>query len=391
MNTIKKRSMFSYNPSMKRREFLGKLAVTASVAGIITACNKDDGGGSSNGGIDLGSGDVGILNYAYALEQLEAAFYTAVIDSQYSGISSDEVALLTDIRDHEVGHREFFKAALGSAAIPGLEVDFSSIDFSSRDSVLGTAKAFEDLGVSAYNGAGKLIASTDYLLVAGKIVSVEARHAAYIRDLISYGSFADNSVIDRWVWIWHKHRTPFLQQHLLSLFQNWMHLIYQPIKNIKMNLKNIFNQIENADPEIYERIDDRRAVMHRFKNIGGKLALTAVPAALGGMLNRAYGQTPISIVDILNFALTLEYLEADFYNMATAASGLIAASEVASFNLIKKHENAHVDFLKSTITTLGGSPVAKPEFDFTAGGAFPTVFTITKFFLPYLKHLKIQV
>jgi hypothetical protein len=62
--------------------------------------------------------------------------------------------------------------------------------------VLGTAKAFEDLGVSAYNGAGKLITNPDYLVLAGKIVSVEARHAALIRDLISNGSFADSTVID---------------------------------------------------------------------------------------------------------------------------------------------------------------------------------------------------
>lgn len=196
MGTLKKRSMFSYNTTMKRRAFIGKIAATASVAGIITACSKDDDGGGGNGGIDLGSGDVGILNYAYALEQLEAAFYTQVITTQYSGISSEEVALLTDIRDHEISHREFFKAALGNAAIPGLEVDFSSIDFSSKDSVLGTAKAFEDLGVSAYNGAGKLIEDPNYLLVAGKIVSVEARHAAYIRDLLSYSSFADSSIVD---------------------------------------------------------------------------------------------------------------------------------------------------------------------------------------------------
>ena len=74
--------------------------------------------------------------------------------------------------------------------------DFASIDFSSRTSVLATAKAFEDLGVSAYNGAGKLITSPDYLVLAGKIVSVEARHAALIRDLITNGTFADNTVID---------------------------------------------------------------------------------------------------------------------------------------------------------------------------------------------------
>lgn len=149
-----------------------------------------------DGTVDLGSGDVGILNYAYALEQLEAAFYTQVAMSPYSGMSAAESALLADIRDHEVAHREFFKAALGSNAIQDLEVDFSSIDFGNRDSVLATAKAFEDLGVSAYNGAGKLIATPDYLVLAGKIVSVEARHAAYIRDLISNGTFADSTIVD---------------------------------------------------------------------------------------------------------------------------------------------------------------------------------------------------
>jgi hypothetical protein len=146
----------------------------------------------SNGGINLGSGDIGILNYAYALEQLEAAFYLQVAATPYSGITALETAYLNDIRDHEVIHREFFKAALGTNAIPALTVNFSSINFSDRASVLGTAKAFEDLGVSAYNGAGKLIVSPDYLTIAGKIVSVEARHAALIRDLLSNGTFADS-------------------------------------------------------------------------------------------------------------------------------------------------------------------------------------------------------
>jgi hypothetical protein len=177
-----------------RRRFLTQTAGLVTVAALADACKKDK--NNNDMGIDLGGGDIGILNYAYALEQLEAAFYTQVIMTQFSGITATETALLTDIRDHEVAHREFFKNALGSKAIPGLEVNFASINFGSRDSVLGTAKAFEDLGVSAYNGAGKLITSPDYLLLAGKIVSVEARHAAFIRDLISNGSFADNTAID---------------------------------------------------------------------------------------------------------------------------------------------------------------------------------------------------
>ncbi len=176
--------------NLSRRNFLGYIGGASALLMTAAACKKTD-TPSSNSGVDLGKGDVGILNYAYSLEQIEAAFYTKVFESPYSGITASESALLGDIRDHEVAHREFFKAALATGAIVALELDFSSINFSSRDSVLGTAKAFEDLGVSAYNGAGKLITSPDYLLLAGKIVSVEARHAAYIRDLIMPGSFAD--------------------------------------------------------------------------------------------------------------------------------------------------------------------------------------------------------
>lgn len=179
-------------PGVSRRRFLGYAGALAG-AGMLTlqACKDDEEVTPTDNRVNLGSGDVGILNYAYALEQLEAAFYTRVIESQYSGISSSEVSRLTDIRDHEVAHRNFFKAALGNNAIKDLTPDFSRVDFGNRTSVLETARTFEDLGVAAYNGAGKLIQDANYLLLAGKIVSVEARHAAYIRDLLSNGSFAD--------------------------------------------------------------------------------------------------------------------------------------------------------------------------------------------------------
>ncbi|MES2880765.1 MAG: ferritin-like domain-containing protein [Bacteroidota bacterium] len=183
---------------VSRRKFLraaGIFGVAATVVG--TGCSRSGDDFVDNGGVvDLGSGDFGILNYAYALEQLEAAFYIQATASPFAGITATETAYLQDIRDHEIAHREFFKNALGTNAIKALEVDFSSINFGSRDSVLGTAKAFEDLGVSAYNGAGRLLVSGDYLLIAGKIVSVEARHAALIRDLITPNSFAASDVVD---------------------------------------------------------------------------------------------------------------------------------------------------------------------------------------------------
>lgn len=188
---------------LNRLSFLKFSGAALATTGLLIAGCKDDDDDStptptpSPGAINLGSGDTGVLNYAYALEQLEAAFYIQVMATPFSGMTAEETQILGDLKLHEIAHRDFFKAALGSAAIPDLSVNFSSINFSDRASVLGTAKAFEDLGVSAYNGAGKLITNPDYLLIAGKIVSVEARHAAAIRDLLNPNSadFAGDDVV----------------------------------------------------------------------------------------------------------------------------------------------------------------------------------------------------
>ncbi len=179
-------------------------AGAAATALLLTGCNdKDEDPVMTDPmAVDLGTGDTGILNYAYALEQLEAAFYTEVIRTKFTGMTAAETQILTDLRDHEIAHREFLKTALSSAAIPALEVDFSTVRFNDRASVLGTAKDFEDLGVAAYNGAGKLFSNAGnglvYLELAGKIVSVEARHAAAIRSLLTPGtnSFSGDDVVN---------------------------------------------------------------------------------------------------------------------------------------------------------------------------------------------------
>lgn len=141
--------------------------------------------------------DFGVLNYAYALEQLEAAFYTAVVASSTfaTTFSASEQRVLTDLRDHEIIHREFFRTALGTNAIPMLTFNLSAVNLQSRLSVLNAARDFEDLGVAAYNGAGRYLSSADFLTIAGKIVSVEARHAAAIRDILAprTGNFAPNA------------------------------------------------------------------------------------------------------------------------------------------------------------------------------------------------------
>jgi len=186
-----------YTPIKRRSFFMYAGATAGATALVLAGCSKSD---SSPGTVNVGSGDVGVLNYAYALEQLEAAFYTQLRTGSYytgSTITAAEKSILDDLYYHEVIHRDFFKAAITAVATPikALTPNFSSIDFSSRTSVLGAAKAFEDLGVAAYNGAGQYITSPTYLYIAGKIVSVEARHAAIIRDLNTEGTFVGNDVV----------------------------------------------------------------------------------------------------------------------------------------------------------------------------------------------------
>ncbi len=145
-----------------------------------------------------------------------------------------------------------------------------------------------------------------------------------------------------------------------------------------MNINQILTNIEQIDPEVYERLDTRRSAMRQFAKTGGKIALTAVPFMLGGMFKKAYaGSTTMpSIVDVLNFALTLEYLEAGFYDDGLAASNLIPQGvQNIGFREIRRHEHEHVKFLSDTIISLGGTPVSGLSFDYTAGDTFPTVFT----------------
>lgn len=187
-----------------RRDFLRLMGIGGAIVlapSLLASC--DDGGtpvepfGSGgptgptpNSGatvtIDFSKGDIAVLQFAYALEQLEADFYTRVVAAfGASGLGAAEQSVLADIKNHEVIHREFLKTVLGTTNGFTLTPIYPGVNFNSRTSVLNTSKTFEDLGVSAYNGAAQYLTSAANLTVAGKIVSVEARHASAIRDLLA--------------------------------------------------------------------------------------------------------------------------------------------------------------------------------------------------------------
>lgn len=133
--------------------------------------------------------------------------------------------------------------------------------------------------------------------------------------------------------------------------------------------------IGSVDPEILGAVDKRASEIAQGASVDSKLAallaLGSIPIALGAITKDVYGQTPTDVMDVLQFALLLEYLESDFYARGIAATGMIPAETRTVFNTISSHESTHVTALQSLITAKGGTPSTKPVFDFTAKGNVP--------------------
>lgn len=137
--------------------------------------------------LSLNADDIGILNFALLLEELEAAFYPAALKSGKI-TNPKERNYLSEIGSHEAAHVIFLRQVLGSNALfqtrdLSLNADGLNALLTSRDKILKTAVTLEDLGVHAYNGAGPSLTNPTYILAAGSIVSVESRHAAAVREL----------------------------------------------------------------------------------------------------------------------------------------------------------------------------------------------------------------
>lgn len=155
---------------------------------------------------------------------------------------------------------------------------------------------------------------------------------------------------------------------------------------------NLLKLLDNMCPDTRSSSDDkdrfysRRDAFRQFGDMSKKVAMAAVPLGVLSALPKVAKASTGSLIEVLNFALTLEHLEYRYYQMGLD-SGVISSADQNIFMTIRDHELAHVNFLTEVIgNVLKGNPVAEPKFDFTAGGTFmpfddyPTFFALSQAF-----------
>lgn len=211
--------------ALTRRNFLA--GVGATTAGTLLA-------GCSNGGSATvvspiptpttpAYTDADYLNFALNLEYLEAEFYLRAATgtglsatdtgnatskttggSAVPGLTALQMQYINEIAQNELDHVRFLRSALGPAAVAAPTIDLTASfnalataaslgstfnPFSSYNNYLIGAFIFEDVGVTAYHGAAKLLTDKGHLTAAAEIHAVEAYHAASIRtQIVAIGS-----------------------------------------------------------------------------------------------------------------------------------------------------------------------------------------------------------
>ncbi|MDO7845328.1 ferritin-like domain-containing protein [Hymenobacter sp. M29] len=220
--------------SLGRRLFLQVSAASAASAALVVAgCDTSS---TPTPTVDtnqilLPQGNQGMLYYAYLLSLAKSTTYQKVVDSPPGDLPAAERAIFADMRDHEVVHRETLKYLIDPTRAKALfPSDFAFIltrfTLTSRAGVLAAALQLEDLAAAAYPVIVPFFTTSNSyartLLL--KMSTVQARHAATVRDLLTPGSFADSTVVNSTGQLITKTPTevlaalaPFLAPYVLSI------------------------------------------------------------------------------------------------------------------------------------------------------------------------------
>jgi hypothetical protein len=182
-------------PTLEELDRDGALQETAAAAGISRASFIRRAGAFAGGGLLIGgipaafavaqggsppASDIAILNYALTLEYLEATFYAEAVSK--GALSGETMTFAGVVAQHEAAHVTALQKALGSSAVKKPSFDFKGTT-SSQQAFQQTSITVEDLGVTAYEGQVTNIKTPAILAAAGSIMPVEARHAAWIRNI----------------------------------------------------------------------------------------------------------------------------------------------------------------------------------------------------------------
>ncbi len=187
-----------------RRTFLRVAGVSAATVGLALAgCGDDDdpepptnAPGSLSFGSSPSNPDLPLLNYLLFIKQLQFAFYDKVVQAFPADLSAPEQAHLRDLRDHELVHRQVLADAAGTGALSVPPFEFTSVTLTSRAGVLAAAQSLEDTGAGAFLGILRRFTNGTRFTLAAQMASVEARHAALVRDLRTPGSFSGDDQND---------------------------------------------------------------------------------------------------------------------------------------------------------------------------------------------------